>query len=116
MRLARLKKPLRPEVGISFSFFEKKKIHLIILFVNFEFLGAENNTLFILTSDNGGALEFGSSNGPFRGQKNDCFEGGVKVFTYLYGDYLKQHTSNLGIENNGNKNVKTFITIGINHP
>jgi arylsulfatase A-like enzyme len=37
------------------------------------------NTLVILTSDNGGALTFGSSNGILKGQKGQISEGGVRV-------------------------------------
>ena len=37
------------------------------------------NTLVILTSDNGGALTFGASNGILKGQKGQVNEGGVRV-------------------------------------
>jgi arylsulfatase len=37
------------------------------------------NTLVILTSDNGGALTFGASNGILKGQKGQINEGGVRV-------------------------------------
>ena len=45
----------------------------------------EGNTLVIFTSDNGGYLTYGptfrniSSNGPFRGQKTELYEGGHRV-------------------------------------
>lgn len=37
------------------------------------------NTLVIFTSDNGGALTFGSSNGILKGQKGQTSEGGIRV-------------------------------------
>jgi arylsulfatase len=47
-----------------------------------EYLMEENlaeNTLVIFTSDNGGALKFGSSNGILRGSKGLIYEGGIRV-------------------------------------
>ncbi len=47
--------------------------------------GLEENTLVIFTSDNGGYLTYGkdfrniSSNGPYRGQKAELYEGGHRV-------------------------------------
>lgn len=48
--------------------------------------GLEQQTLVVFTSDNGGYLSYGerhrgeiSSNGPFRGQKGDLYEGGHRV-------------------------------------
>lgn len=47
--------------------------------------GLERNTLVVFTSDNGGYLTYGknfrniSSNGPYRGQKMDLYEGGHRV-------------------------------------
>ncbi|MEJ7589771.1 MAG: sulfatase-like hydrolase/transferase [Ferruginibacter sp.] len=48
--------------------------------------GLEKNTLVIFTSDNGGYINYSSggfenisSNGPFRGQKGDIYEGGHRV-------------------------------------
>ena len=38
-----------------------------------------DNTIIIFTSDNGGALNYGASNAPFRGGKGDMFEGGIRV-------------------------------------
>ncbi|MEX2565419.1 MAG: sulfatase-like hydrolase/transferase [Cyclobacteriaceae bacterium] len=37
------------------------------------------NTLVIFTSDNGGALKFGGSNGILRGSKGLVYEGGIRV-------------------------------------
>ena len=44
-----------------------------------ERLGLAENTLVIFTSDNGGSLPYGGSNGEFRGQKGTLFEGGIRV-------------------------------------
>jgi len=41
--------------------------------------GAYQNTLLIFTSDNGGQLSAGGSNGPLRGAKEDVYEGGIRV-------------------------------------
>ena len=40
------------------------------------------NTVIIVTADNGGALDSGSCNYPLRGGKNTFFEGGQRVLTY----------------------------------
>ncbi|MCX7824957.1 MAG: sulfatase-like hydrolase/transferase [Verrucomicrobiae bacterium] len=37
------------------------------------------NTLVIFTSDNGGALQFGANNGPWRSGKTHVYEGGLRV-------------------------------------
>lgn len=42
-----------------------------------------HNTIIIFTSDNGGALKYGQSNGVLRGGKGDMFEGGLRVPTYV---------------------------------
>lgn len=39
----------------------------------------DKNTLIIFTSDNGGDYRYGGSNKPFRGQKAELFEGGIRV-------------------------------------
>ena len=41
--------------------------------------GAMKNTLLIFTSDNGGYLEAGASNGDLRGSKQEMYEGGLRV-------------------------------------
>ena len=38
-----------------------------------------DNTLVIFTSDNGGVLDFGANNGPWRGEKCHMYEGGLRV-------------------------------------
>jgi len=40
--------------------------------------GAADNTLIIFTSDNGGQVNVGGTNGPLRGGKQDMYEGGIK--------------------------------------
>lgn len=42
-------------------------------------MGIEENTLIVFLSDNGGAHNNASNNGPHRGLKGDLFEGGVRV-------------------------------------
>jgi arylsulfatase A-like enzyme len=41
--------------------------------------GVSDNTLVIFTSDNGGQLSLGATNGPLRGGKGDLYEGGIRV-------------------------------------
>lgn len=41
--------------------------------------GIERDTLVVFTSDNGGQLELGADNGPWRGTKGETFEGGLRV-------------------------------------
>jgi arylsulfatase A-like enzyme len=41
--------------------------------------GQLSNTLVIYTSDNGGQLNVGASNGPLRGGKGQMYEGGIRV-------------------------------------
>lgn len=43
--------------------------------------GLDKNTIVIFTSDNGGSLPHGASNGDLRGGKQDMYEGGIKVPT-----------------------------------
>jgi len=40
--------------------------------------GVADNTLIIFTSDNGGQVNVGATNGPLRGGKQDMYEGGIK--------------------------------------
>ena len=46
-------------------------------------LNLSDNTIVVFTSDNGGALKYGQSNGVLRGGKGDMFEGGIRVPTYV---------------------------------
>ena len=50
-----------------------------------------NNTLLILSSDNGGPLvltESGANNTPLRGSKYSVWEGGIRVASFVSGGYL----------------------------
>lgn len=46
-----------------------------------ESTGLAANTLVVFTSDNGGQSDVGANNGPFRGGKQDLYEGGIRVPT-----------------------------------
>ena len=46
-----------------------------------EALGQQDNTIVIFTSDNGGKLHYGASNGLLRSDKTHVYEGGIKVPT-----------------------------------
>jgi arylsulfatase A-like enzyme len=41
--------------------------------------GAASNTLVVYMSDNGGQADVGACNGPWRGEKQDMYEGGIRV-------------------------------------
>ena len=41
--------------------------------------GQLSNTLVVYTSDNGGQLDVGATNGPLRGSKGQMYEGGIRV-------------------------------------
>ena len=41
--------------------------------------GEYENTLILFASDNGGATYFGATNGPLRGEKQEMYEGGIRV-------------------------------------
>lgn len=43
-----------------------------------------DNTLFVFASDNGGATDMGSDNGPLRGTKGDMYEGGIVTPAFLH--------------------------------
>ncbi|MEA1996439.1 MAG: sulfatase-like hydrolase/transferase [Gemmatimonadota bacterium] len=42
-------------------------------------LGMAENTIVIFTSDNGGDPDYGGRNGPYRGEKGQLFEGGIRI-------------------------------------
>ena len=63
-------------------------------------LNLDKNTLIIFSSDNGGHLPSGASNGNLRGGKQDMYEGGIKVPTCFVWDGKIQPQSesyNLGL-------------------
>ena len=52
-----------------------------------------DNTLLILTTDNGGSLELDSTAGnnyPLRGAKYSELEGGIRATTFISGGYLPE--------------------------
>lgn len=62
--------------------------------------GQAKNTLIIFTSDNGGHLASGASNGDLRGGKQDMYEGGLKVPTcFVWKDKIKSKSEckNMGL-------------------
>lgn len=65
-----------------------------------ESLNLDKNTLVIFTSDNGGHLPSGASNGVLRGGKQDMYEGGIKVpAVFVWPDIIQPGTvtDNLGL-------------------
>lgn len=48
--------------------------------------GLMQNTLVVFTSDNGGSLPHAQSNGKLRGGKQDMYEGGIRVPTFIRWD------------------------------
>lgn len=62
--------------------------------------GQMKNTLIIFSSDNGGHLASGASNGELRGGKQDMYEGGIKVPTcFVWKEKIKEGSlsDNLGL-------------------
>lgn len=57
------------------------------------------NTLVVFTSDNGGQVNVGASNGPLRGAKEDVYEGGLRVpmFAAWPGKIRPGRTERLGL-------------------
>ncbi|QDU94199.1 sulfatase [Lignipirellula cremea] len=52
--------------------------------------GLEQNTLVIFTSDNGGQVEVGANNGPWRDGKQSMYEGGLRVpFIAVWPDHIQ---------------------------
>ena len=50
--------------------------------------GMFDNTIIIFFSDNGGAVKYGASNWPLRGQKSTLFEGGTRTPAFIHGPGL----------------------------
>jgi arylsulfatase A-like enzyme len=44
-----------------------------------KWLGIDDNTLVLFTSDNGSRCDYGPSNGPLHGKKASCWDGGLRV-------------------------------------
>jgi len=62
--------------------------------------GQLKNTIIIFTSDNGGHLASGASNGDLRGGKQDMYEGGIKVPTcFVWKEKIKakSESTNMGL-------------------
>lgn len=56
------------------------------------------NTLIAFTSDNGGQLNIGASNGSWRGGKEELYEGGIRVpFGIVWQEMIKPNTRTSGI-------------------
>jgi len=63
-------------------------------------LNLSKNTIIIFSSDNGGHLPSGASNGALRGGKQDMYEGGIKVPTcFVWDEKIEPGTvcNNLGL-------------------
>lgn len=53
--------------------------------------GFLENTLIIFTSDNGGVVNYEANNGPWRGGKQDMYEGGIRVAAaFLWKNHITQ--------------------------
>ncbi len=66
------------------AFIEHLDFNIGIVLKTLEETGLDENTLVVFTSDNGGALRYAQSNGKLRGGKQDMYEGGIRVPTFLY--------------------------------
>ncbi len=56
--------------------------------------GQAGSTLIVFTSDNGGQLSAGAFNGPYRGGKQDMYEGGLRVpFFAAWPGHIKPETT-----------------------
>jgi len=82
-----LQKVMEREEGISrlraknVAFVEHTDYEIGRVLTALEQTGLDKNTIVIFTSDNGGSLPHGASNGILRGGKQDMYEGGIKVPT-----------------------------------
>ncbi len=80
--------------------------------------GLAENTLVIFSSDNGGSLPHGASNGPLREGKQDMYEGGIKVPTcFVWPGKIKSKTqnNNLGLTMDLFPTFCEIAGVNINH-
>lgn len=78
----------------------------------------DKNTLIIFSSDNGGHLPSGASNGSLRGGKQDMYEGGIKVPTcFVWNGKIKsgRSTENPGITMDIFPSLCEIAGVNINH-
>lgn len=83
-----------------------------------ESTGLSQNTLVIFSSDNGGSLPHGASNGTLRGGKQDMYEGGIKVPTcFVWPGQIKAGTqnNNLGLTMDLFPTLSEIAGVTINH-
>ena len=76
------------------------------------------NTLIIFSSDNGGHLKSGASNGDLRGGKQDMYEGGIKVPTcFVWKEKIKAGSSsdNLGLTMDIYPTLCEVAGVNLNH-
>ena len=77
------------------------------------------NTIIVFTSDNGGYLPGGASNGNLRGGKQDLYEGGIKVPTCIvWKDLIKPgtETNNLSLTMDLYPTLCDMAGVNIYHP
>ncbi|MEN8115493.1 MAG: sulfatase-like hydrolase/transferase [Bacteroidota bacterium] len=80
--------------------------------------GLAKNTIIIFSSDNGGHLPSGASNGNLRGGKQDMYEGGIKVPTcFVWKEQIKPSTQceNMGLTMDIFPTVCEIAGIELNH-
>jgi len=81
--------------------------------------GAYENTMIVFTSDNGGALYHGASNGSLRGGKQDMYEGGVRVPTAItWPGHIEAGTQSdyLGMTMDLYPTLADVVDVRMNHP
>lgn len=99
-----LKKVQKREPGISekraknVAFVEHLDFGIGKVLEKLEESGLAKNTLIVFSSDNGGHLPSGASNGDLRGGKQDMYEGGIKVPTcFVWKDKINPGSSNTNL-------------------
>lgn len=50
--------------------------------------GLASNTIFVLTSDNGGSPQFPTSSYPYRGTKSTEYNGGLMANAFIHGNSI----------------------------